>query len=170
MQPSSSTDGLYGNPLTGIFLFVFFSHVEHFFYAWIWLHAKSFLSIMVGKADRFERVHHILITCKILQFGGAAFGLHPFAAVPALSESTMALLALLGLGQFLNFSVYRAIGKKGVYYGYKLGAKIPWVTSFPYNVPYLAHPQYLGAVASYSSIYMLLLQARRPCPFDLLLS
>jgi hypothetical protein len=148
-----------GDPLHGIVTFVFFSYLEHLFYTWIWLDSQSFMKILVGNTDRFERVHQILIFCKVCQFGGAAYGLSNFAALPPLNEWTIALLAILGLGQLLNFSVYNAIGKKGVYYGYKLGVKIPWCTSFPYNVPFLAHPQYLGAVSSYCAIYLLFLQA-----------
>ena len=45
----------------------------------------------------------------------------------------------------LNFSIYDAIGKNGVYYGNKFGKNIPWCTGFPFNV-FTAHPQYCGAV------------------------
>ena len=31
-----------------------------------------------------------------------------------------------------------------VYYGFKLGHKIPWVTGFPFNLG-ISHPQYVGA-------------------------
>lgn len=46
--------------------------------------------------------------------------------------------------QVLNFSIYRAIGKAGVYYGFKLGFPVPWHTGFPFNV--VSHPQYVGSV------------------------
>jgi protein-S-isoprenylcysteine O-methyltransferase Ste14 len=39
-----------------------------------------------------------------------------------------------------------AIGKVGVYYGTRLGATVPWVEGFPFNV--VRHPQYVGAVLS----------------------
>eukprot|EP00948_MAST-09A_sp_MAST-9A-sp1_P000148 g148.t1 len=54
-------------------------------------------------------------------------------------------LQLLLLGQAMNIGIYRAIGKNGVYYGARLGYKVPWSTSFPFNV-YWAHPQYIGAM------------------------
>ena len=54
-------------------------------------------------------------------------------------------LQLILFGQLLNFSIYDAIGKNGVYYGNKFGISIPWCTSFPFNV-FTAHPQYCGAV------------------------
>ena len=48
--------------------------------------------------------------------------------------------------QALNIGIYRAIGHPGVYYGFKLGHKIPWVNGFPFNV--VSHPQYVGSVLS----------------------
>ena len=44
------------------------------------------------------------------------------------------------LGQLLNMAIYKAIGKNGVYYGYKLGRPVPWCTTFPFNA-FTAHPQ-----------------------------
>ena len=49
-------------------------------------------------------------------------------------------------GQLLNLSTYRALGTVGVYYGHKLGRRVPWVTTFPFNVT--SHPQYVGSVAT----------------------
>lgn len=48
--------------------------------------------------------------------------------------------------QALNVGIYRAIGHAGVYYGFKLGHSVPWVTGFPFNV--VRHPQYVGSVLS----------------------
>lgn len=52
------------------------------------------------------------------------------------------LVHALVLGQGLNSAIYRAIGKAGVYYGYRLGEPVPWVTGFPFSV--VPHPQYFG--------------------------
>lgn len=41
--------------------------------------------------------------------------------------------------QALNVGIYNAIGHAGVYYGFKLGHRVPWHTGFPFNV--VAHPQ-----------------------------
>ena len=49
-------------------------------------------------------------------------------------------------GQGLNLAIYRAIGKSGVYYGYRLGEEVPWVTGFPFSV--MSHPQYSGVCLS----------------------
>ena len=61
---------------------------------------------------------------------------------------------LIVCGQFLNYSVYKAIGKAGVYYGFKLGEHIPWYTGFPFNV--VSHPQYTGVVMTWWGILILL--------------
>jgi len=57
------------------------------------------------------------------------------AEVQHMSSARMLLcLSLCIAGQTLNAGVYRAIGHDGVYYGCKLGRKIPWTTTFPYNL------------------------------------
>lgn len=61
--------------------------------------------------------------------------------------------------QTLNISMYNAIGKKGVYYGEKLGSKVPWCTSFPFSV--VSHPQYVGSVLSVWGVFALV-QAQGP--------
>lgn len=63
---------------------------------------------------------------------------------PAPSLSTVS--SALSLPQWLNVGIYRAIGHAGVYYGFKLGHTVPWVSGFPFNV--VAHPQYVGSVAT----------------------
>jgi methylene-fatty-acyl-phospholipid synthase len=50
------------------------------------------------------------------------------------------------IGQGLNAAIYRAIGKAGVYYGYRLGESVPWVTGFPFSI--VPHPQYIGVCMS----------------------
>jgi protein-S-isoprenylcysteine O-methyltransferase Ste14 len=46
--------------------------------------------------------------------------------------------------QVLNVAIYRAIGRAGVYYGFKLRSPVPWHTGFPFNV--VSHPQYVGSI------------------------
>ena len=57
---------------------------------------------------------------------------------------------LLLAGQSLNAGIYAAIGRNGVYYGNRFGAKLgPWVTGFPFNIPIAGrHPQYVGVLLS----------------------
>lgn len=56
----------------------------------------------------------------------------------------LACLLLVAYGQSLNIGIFQAIGHDGVYYGFKLGKKIPWVTGWPFDT--VAHPQYVGSV------------------------
>lgn len=43
----------------------------------------------------------------------------------------------------LNFGVYFTLSTVGVYYGCRLGHKVPWVQGFPFNT--VAHPQFVGS-------------------------
>ena len=76
-------------------------------------------------------------------------------------------ILLAGFGQVLNASIFRAIGHAGVYYGFKLGHKIPWVEGFPFNV--VSHPQYVGSVMTIWGA-AILLWSQSPPGFGLLLS
>lgn len=77
------------------------------------------------------------------------------AALAAASPARLALATTaIALGQALNLAVYASIGGDGVYYGTRLGKRVPWVHGFPFalggggkpgkglKVP---HPQYLGS-------------------------
>ncbi len=57
----------------------------------------------------------------------------------------LAAVALLAAGQLLNASIYMAIGKDGVYYGFKLGRPVPWSNAFPFSAGF-RHPQYVGGI------------------------
>lgn len=58
---------------------------------------------------------------------------------------------LIAGGQFVNASVYRALGLCGVYYGREIGtetgAVLKRVSSFPYNLG-IQHPLYLSNIAT----------------------
>mmetsp|Transcript_18198 Transcript_18198/g.47454 ORF Transcript_18198/g.47454 Transcript_18198/m.47454 type:complete len:228 (-) Transcript_18198:1166-1849(-) len=62
-------------------------------------------------------------------------------------------LGFIAIGQLLNVATYAAIGDAGVYYGFKLGEKIPWCYGFPFNTG-LRHPQYVGVVLTTWGIAM----------------
>lgn len=66
----------------------------------------------------------------------------------------LSFLVLCCVGQSLNVGIYTAIGKDGVYYGFKLGKKIPWVNGFPFNV--VSHPQYVGSAMTVWGVLALL--------------
>ena len=54
--------------------------------------------------------------------------------------------AAVALGQTLNAAMMKAIGVRGVYYGCKFGYTVPWCSGFPFNIPGMRHPQYVGAL------------------------
>ena len=56
--------------------------------------------------------------------------------------------------------IYNAIGADGVYYGFKLGKTVPWVTGFPFNVT--SHPQYIGSVLTVWGCFCLTLSQQPP--------
>ena len=63
------------------------------------------------------------------------------------------------VGQLLNAAIYNAIGKAGVYYGYKIGVPVPWCTGFPFNV-FSMHPQYCGCVMTIFGAGVLMITER----------
>jgi methylene-fatty-acyl-phospholipid synthase len=81
--------------------------------------------------------------CNRADGGGGLCVLGSFA--PPLSLAAwLAALVLGGYGQALNVGIFRAIGRDGVYYGTRLGKRIPWVKGWPFDAA-LAHPQYVGS-------------------------
>ena len=54
-------------------------------------------------------------------------------------------ILLIFAGQTLNYAVFKALGAKGVYYGYEFGYPVARVSCFPYNLP-ISDPQYWGVV------------------------
>ncbi len=48
----------------------------------------------------------------------------------------------------------QAIGKVGIYYGFKLGHSVPWFTGFPFSV--VPHPQYVGSVLSVWGVWLMM--------------
>lgn len=80
--------------------------------------------------------------------------------VPSLLNGVLGT-ALVVLGQILNVGAYTAIGKVGIYYGFKLGHTVPWCTSFPFN--FVPHPQYMGACTTVWGIFLL---AASPAHWD----
>eukprot|EP00456_Euglypha_rotunda_P023597 TRINITY_DN19544_c0_g1_i8.p1 TRINITY_DN19544_c0_g1~~TRINITY_DN19544_c0_g1_i8.p1 ORF type:complete len:154 (-),score=3.32 TRINITY_DN19544_c0_g1_i8:82-543(-) len=101
--------------------------------------------------DAFANVAH---TFKVIQFLAFAWWYSTTGDLVKFNEMHifrwLVGLLLVGFGQLLNISIYQAIGKAGVYYGTRLGVKVPWCTGFPFN--FIAHPQYVGAVVSWWGI------------------
>ena len=137
--------------LLELFLFSIVGQVyEKFLYSTIWLNPKKAVKVIHqifgGEVDPCEAVHLGLVSAKVIQAAPMIYAWSYFGSVPKLNNLGNLMLVMVGaFGQYLNFSVYDAIGKDGVYYGIKFGKSIPWSHKFPYNYPWLKHPQYWGA-------------------------
>jgi len=59
---------------------------------------------------------------------------------------------LIFVGQVLNYTTFKALGAKGVYYSYEFGYPAERVTCFPYNIG-ISDPQYWGVVLCIFGIY-----------------
>merc|ERR1719446_1721008 len=158
----------------------------HILYALIWFAPSSFASVAktlplrmlgpypvrvfanlvaIGKA-----VQQITVTLWACEHAGGE-GLDSFIGLlQAADFRTWSIaIALLLIGQVLNMGIYVAIGKDGVYYGFKLGRPVPWATGFPFNLG-LRHPQYVGAMMSWAGIFALLAATPSTCaPFGVVL-
>lgn len=66
---------------------------------------------------------------------------------------------LIGMGQALNVSVFRRLGRVGVFYGNKFGHAVAWCRTFPFT--WFEHPQYVGTVLA---IWGFFLMMRCPSP------
>ena len=130
---------------------------ERVCYLWIWHEPERFRDwcakpALAGIADEPIDVLELLFwVFKVLQGGvfvswcfihgsGSLWPVHPTLFNLGLG------LALIAVGQMLNLSVFHRLGKIGVFYGNKLGYKIPWSQKFPFSC--LKHPQYMGALLS----------------------
>lgn len=83
------------------------------------------------------------------------------ASPPRLLLATAAIV----VGQILNLAVYASIGGDGVYYGTRLGKRVPWVHGFPFALGgsgkpgkgvRIPHPQYLGSALTAAGALALL--------------
>jgi phosphatidyl-N-methylethanolamine N-methyltransferase len=66
---------------------------------------------------------------------------------------------LIGLGQALNVSVFRRLGRIGVFYGNKFGYRVSWCRRFPFT--WFEHPQYVGTVLAIWGFFVMM---RFPAP------
>jgi methylene-fatty-acyl-phospholipid synthase len=66
----------------------------------------------------------------------------------------MAGIALFLAGQVLNFSVFWRLGRTGVFYGNRLGHRVPRITGFPFSI--VPHPQYTGTLVSIWGLFLIM--------------
>ena len=133
---------------------------SHLLYASVWFSPAAFVRLCARPPLRFVGPHAVAVfsalvaAAKLLQqagwfalvaraHGGAAAALEAAAGAGAATWALAAALA--ACGQALNVAIYAAIGKDGVYYGFKLGRPVPWCDGFPFNLGF-RHPQYVGGL------------------------
>jgi len=136
--------------------------IERMVYSIVWLFPAHFVHFAqhsplrrVGQGRPLDVVVSLFYISKVFQLGsifGHYFYIGSVESLLAELRGLTAFRLVLGVqffvvGQLLNASIYRAIGKAGVYYGYKIGVPVPWCTGFPFNV-FTMHPQYAGVVMS----------------------
>ena len=146
--------------MDALILLIFVYSLEHLFYTWAWFLPDQFMALAAAsKTDPCEALQIGLGINKVIQI----ITVITFCLVYNVTFNDdisyfYVLLSIIGvgIGQFLNYSVYKALGVNGVYYGVKFGKKVPWCTQFPFNVPWLKHPQYLGAAITHISLWFLL--------------
>ena len=140
--------------------------VERVCYTVIWCYPDHFAAwtktlrgtwLNSGEDTIVDVVYGLFKINKFFQYGSFAL---LYATAPPIHENSISFFQglvganLIALGQTLNLGIYRAIGKVGVYYGYKFGIHVPWCTGFPFNV-LSAHPQYLGsAMTAYGAVLL----------------
>lgn len=131
--------------------------IERFTYGYLWQLPDSFrkISKVFGYNKPTEFIY--LLTFYYKFFNGYVFiswYLEQYGYnLPETTPIQLVLSILLfSVGQFLNVMTWRAIGKDGVCYGDRFGMKIPWCSTFPYNVT--AHPQYIGAICTFWGIFI----------------
>jgi len=130
-------------------LVLFVMSFTHFMlYPYIWYYPKHYMKFVAGdRGVEFYRDFVFVQKCSI-----ALLGAYFWFDLDRTLNDTLTLanwplvsiaVGLALLGAHLNHAVYKQIGANGVYYGFKLGKHVPWVTDYPFDT--YRHPQYTGA-------------------------
>lgn len=132
----------------------------HIFYYWTWTHAVHWHSLCKERGlvayKTFAGVAHMIKAFQFLSILLWSYNRVDLQQIYADMHPLKALLCaqLFVIGQILNAKVYEKIGEAGVYYGTRLGVRVPWVYGFPFSV--VPHPQYFGATLSFASLFLAL--------------
>ena len=142
--------------------FIFFMFLEKIIYTFIWLYPNKFMNLFNIKYPYtgVNYMFYISIITKIIQLIVVIYYLYihstDFVKLNIINIKFLILgFVTLFIGQYLNYNVYKQLKKKGVYYGTKFGLNIPWCYEFPYNINWLKHPQNIGIILTYISIYFI---------------
>jgi len=134
--------------------------VERVFYVWVWHRPQEFVRWCAGggQRDPMDALETGFLFFKLVQaavFLGWCIFVGGGLRWPGSGGAAAAVagVVLMLVGQYLNYSVFRRLGRIGVFYGNRFGHEVPWCTDFPFSV--LAHPQYVGAVLSIWGFFLL---------------
>ena len=110
---------------------------SHVLYAFVWFAPRRFAMACAWPPLSLLGAHAVSVfsalvfwfkfaqQCALLLVYAGRTPADALAAIRAASQAQLLLAAaLLGGGQLLNASIYRAIGQDGVYYGFKLGRPV----------------------------------------------
>src|SRR5262249_7130527 len=133
--------------------------LERLFYLWVWNNPRWFMSWCDrnGICTAVDGLDRAMVLFKLLQlavFAGWCFLREPGLSWPGDGAAGVAGGSLILLGQFLNYSVFRRLGRVGVFYGIRFGHRVRWYTEVPFSV--LEHPQYAGALVSIWGLFLLI--------------
>ena len=130
--------------------------LERMGYWWVWNHPDRFRNYCgqgasADASDPVDWMYRLFLLFKLIQmvvfFGwcmwfGQTWLPLPVAPLPVLLLGAIVLIC----GQVLNFSVFRTLGKTGVFYGNRFGHAVEWKRGFPFSL--VSHPQYVGTLLS----------------------
>ena len=123
---------------------------------------KKYMGAKKDPVEFFAQLAYLMKILSFLAIGVYSYSLGSYEFSNMTSTRCLLALALFGVGQFLNMSVYKAIGVNGVYYGTRLGKKVPWYNGFPFGT--VPHPQYLGSALSYWGVFLFFYNASHHLP------
>jgi len=112
------------------------------------------VELLVILFGAFKLIQIAVFLAWLLIFGGGT--LWPQSRDPTVIAAGA---LLIGLGQSLNVSVFKRLGRVGVFYGNKFGHTVAWCRTFPFN--WFEHPQYVGTVLAIWGFFFLM---RFPSP------
>jgi methylene-fatty-acyl-phospholipid synthase len=148
-------------PWLWIFLAAGLLSLERVWYACVWRAPDAFKAWCARSAlgEPVDVMRLSFFGFKILQCSVflAWCLIHGDGSLLPLGGNALSLAAGTGLvvaGQILNVSVFYRLGKVGVFYGNKLGYRVPWCRKFPFSC--LRHPQYVGALLAIWGLFLIM--------------
>lgn len=139
-------------------LMLLMSATHYMLYPYIWFYPQHYMQFVAGdRGVEFYR-DFVFVQKFAIMVLTAAYWLDMDLFFSTLETQNGKLfyafcLALVLLGTHLNAAVYGKIGANGVYYGFKMGKHVPWVTGYPFTI--WRHPQYTGAALIYAGYALL---------------